>query len=122
MAVEDQVVVIFAATNGFLDRISVDRVPEFHEALVGRMHAEHAELLAKIAEGDWSEETEQGVRDAVAEFADDFGYDFDEDGGAVDDASSEPATRATAASSDDEDEDEADDETADEPEEEAVTA
>ena len=31
MAVEDQVVVIYAATNGFLDRINVDRVPEFHE-------------------------------------------------------------------------------------------
>jgi F-type H+-transporting ATPase subunit alpha len=121
MAVEDQVVVIFAATNGFLDRISVDRVPEFHEGLVARMHAEHAELLAKIAEGDWSDETEQAVRDAVSEFADDFGYDFDEDGGAVDDASSDGATRAAAAS-EDEDEDEGDDETADEPEEEAVTA
>jgi F-type H+-transporting ATPase subunit alpha len=121
MAVEDQVVVIFAATNGFLDRITVDRVPEFHEALVARMHAEHGELLAKIAEGDWSDETEQAVRDAVAEFADDFGYDFDEDGGAVDDASRDGATRAAAAS-EDEDEDEGDDETADEAEEEAVTA
>jgi F-type H+-transporting ATPase subunit alpha len=122
MAVEDQVVVIFAATNGFLDRISVDRVPEFHEAVVARMHSEHADLLAKIAEGDWSDETEQAVRDAVAEFAEDFGYDFDEDGGAIDDSSSDSATGAAPSSDDDEEEDEDDDETADESEEEAVTA
>jgi len=124
MAVEDQVVVIFAATNGFLDRITVDRVPEFHEALVSRMHSEDAELLEKIAGGAWDDDVEQKLRDAVAEFADDFGYDFDEDGGAVDDSSSERATDGAAASSDDDDddEDEDDDETADEPEEEAVTA
>ena len=30
MAVEDQVAVVYAATNGFLDRINVDRVAEFH--------------------------------------------------------------------------------------------
>jgi F-type H+-transporting ATPase subunit alpha len=122
MAVEDQVVVIFAATNGFLDRISVDRVPEFHEAVVARMHSEHADLLAKIAEGDWSDETEQAVRDAVAEFAEDFGYDFDEDGGAIDDSSSDSAPGTAPSSDDDEEEDEDDDETADESEEEAVTA
>jgi F-type H+-transporting ATPase subunit alpha len=118
MAVEEQVVVIFAATNGFLDRITVDRVPEFHEALAARMRAEHAELLETIAGGDWSDETEQAVRDAVTEFADDFGFDFDEDGGAVE-ADSDEAPRA-AAPADDEGED--DGETADEPEEEAVTA
>ena len=28
LAVEDQVVQVYAATNGFLDRINVDRVPE----------------------------------------------------------------------------------------------
>jgi F-type H+-transporting ATPase subunit alpha len=119
MSVEDQVVVIFAATNGFLDRISVDRVPEFHEALVSRMHAEHADLLEKIAAGQWDDEVEQSLRDAVAEFADDFGFDFDEDGGAVDDASSDRPPRATAV---EDDEGEDDGETAAEPEEEAVTA
>jgi F-type H+-transporting ATPase subunit alpha len=113
MSVEDQVVVIFAATNGFLDRINVDRVPEFHEALASRMHAEHAELLEKIAGGDWSDETEQAVRDAVAEFADDFGYDLDEDGGAMDDDASSSAPREEQAP---------EDETAEEPEEEAVPA
>ncbi len=104
MPVEDQVVVIYAATNGFLDRIVVDRVPEFHEALVSRLRSEHPELLAKIAGGDWSDATESAVREAVAEFADDFGFDFDEDGVAVE-ASGAPAAApaAAAAASDDED-------------------
>ena len=118
MSVEDQVAVIFAATNGFLDRINVDRVPEFHEDLVSRMHSEHAELLEKIAGGDWSDETEQALRYAVAEFADDFGYDLDEEGGALDSGDDEDSDSEPAA------DDEGDDagETADEPEEEAVPA
>jgi F-type H+-transporting ATPase subunit alpha len=115
MAAEDQVVVIFAATTGFLDRISVDRVPDFHEALVARMRSEHAELLETIAGGDWSDETEQAVRDAVAEFADDFGYDLDEDGGAIEDSGADDAPAPAEDTSED-------DETADEPEEEAVPA
>src|ERR671910_2542871 len=40
MAVEDQVAVIYAATNGYVDRINADRVAEFHEGLVERLHSE----------------------------------------------------------------------------------
>src|SRR5213595_226422 len=69
LPVEDQVVQIYAATNGFLDRINVERVTEFLLALTERMHAEGGELRAKIASGDWSEETEKGVHEAVASFA-----------------------------------------------------
>jgi F-type H+-transporting ATPase subunit alpha len=118
MAAEDQVVVIFAATNGFLDRISVDRVLEFHEELVARMHSEHADLLKRIAAGDWDDDTESELRDAVADFADDFGYDLDEDGMPSEDGDEERAPRAA----EDEDEDADEDETADEPEREAATA
>jgi F-type H+/Na+-transporting ATPase subunit alpha len=80
LPVEDQVVQVFAATNGFVDRINTDRVPEFHDGLRQRMHAESEDLLAKIREGDWSDETQEAVRHAVASFADDFGYDLDEEG------------------------------------------
>jgi F-type H+-transporting ATPase subunit alpha len=118
MAVEDQVVVIFAATNGFLDRVSVDRVPEFHEDLTSRMHAEYADLLKRIASGEWDDEIESELREAVADFADDFGYDLDEDGMPSDQDDSEPA----ASSADEESEDEDEDETADEPEKEAAPA
>jgi F-type H+-transporting ATPase subunit alpha len=80
LPVEDQVAVVYAATNGFLDRINVDRVPEFNRQLVERLHAEAAEVLKKIREGDWSDETQQALRNAIEQFAEDFGYDLDEEG------------------------------------------
>jgi F-type H+-transporting ATPase subunit alpha len=124
LPVEDQVIVIFAATNGFLDRITVDRVPEFHEALVARMRSEHSELREKIKGGDWSDDTAESVRDTVAEFADDFGYDLDEDGGPMDEGSgSGSSSGSTSARATDDDDDEvAAAEPEPEPEEEAVPA
>jgi F-type H+-transporting ATPase subunit alpha len=80
MATEDQVAVVYAATNGFVDRIHADRVPEFHQGLVERLHAEIPEVLEKIAGGDWSDETQKALDDAVAQYAEDFGYDLDEEG------------------------------------------
>ncbi len=80
MAVEDQVAVVYAATNGFVDRITADRVAEFHRGLVERMHSEIPEVQKKIAEGDWSDETQKALDDAIAQYAEDFGYDLDEEG------------------------------------------
>ena len=80
LPVEDQVAVVYAATNGFLDRISADRVGEFNQGLVERIHAEIAEVLKKIAEGDWSDETQKALDDAISQYAQDFGYDLDEEG------------------------------------------
>ena len=84
LAVEDQVVQIFAATNGYLDRLNVERVPEFLLAVTERLHSQHPELRAKINGGDWSEETQKEVRDTVEAFARDFGYDLDEEGQPLD--------------------------------------
>jgi F-type H+-transporting ATPase subunit alpha len=94
LAVEDQVLQVYAATNGFLDRIAVDRVPEFLADLVARAHSQYAEVRAKIAEGDWSEETQEAVHTAVGEFAADFGYDLDEEGQPLDDDTPPPPPRA----------------------------
>jgi F-type H+/Na+-transporting ATPase subunit alpha len=80
LPIEDQVVQIFAATNGYLDRINVNRVTEFLLGLTERMHASHGEVRTKIAGGDWSDEVQKEVDDAVASFAADFGYDLDEEG------------------------------------------
>ena len=84
---------VFAATNGFLDRIAVERVPEFLDGLTSRMHSEHEDLLTKIREGDWSDETQEAVRGAVADFADDFGYDLDEEGQPLDEREVGETTR-----------------------------
>jgi F-type H+-transporting ATPase subunit alpha len=95
LPVEDQVIQIFAATNGFLDRILADRVPEFLVALTERCHSQHGELRSKIAGGDWSEEVQKDVHDAVQAFASDFGYDLDEEGQPLED--DQPLGEARAA-------------------------
>jgi F-type H+-transporting ATPase subunit alpha len=93
LPVEDQVVHVFAATNGFLDRINVERVPEFLDGVTQRVHSEHSDLLEKIRGGDWSDETQEALRSGVAEFADDFGYDLDEEGQPLDERDVGETTR-----------------------------
>ena len=87
--VEDQVLQIYAATNGFVDRIKVERVAEFLDGLTQRMRSELGEVRKRIAEGDWSDETQKAVHEAIAEFADDFGYDLDEEGQPMDEGDSD---------------------------------
>jgi F-type H+-transporting ATPase subunit alpha len=80
-----QVVQVYAATSGFLDRIDIERIPEFLNGLTQRVRAEGQEILDKIESGDWSDETQKALRDLIATFADDFGYDLDEEGQAITD-------------------------------------
>jgi F-type H+-transporting ATPase subunit alpha len=96
LAVEDQVVQVFAATNGFLDRILVERVPEFLAELLTHVRGEHEDLREKIAGGDWKDDTQEALRAAVESFADDFGYDLDEEGQAIDESAAPPRPRAEA--------------------------
>jgi len=80
LPVEDQVAQIFAATTGALDRIDVEKVGEFLAGLTQRLHSEAKDLLAAVAGGDWSKETQESLTKAIDQFADDFGYDLDEEG------------------------------------------
>ncbi|MEA2302007.1 MAG: F-type H+/Na+-transporting ATPase subunit alpha [Solirubrobacteraceae bacterium] len=117
LAVEDQVIQVYAATNGFLDRITVDRVPEFLDAVVSFMRSEHDDVRGKIADGDWKDDTQEALKSAVGEFAEDFGYDLDEEGQPTDETSApEPSSRRPA------DDDAPDDAGDEDPELEAVTA
>jgi F-type H+/Na+-transporting ATPase subunit alpha len=93
MSVQDQVVQVYAATNGYLDRITVDKVPEFLDRLAKETRSENAELLEKIAGGDWSDETVEALDAAVSRFADDFGYDLDEEGQPMEQGESERIAR-----------------------------
>ena len=85
MPVADQVAVVYAATNGYLDRIDArpgGGVPR--ASCVERLHSEAADTLETIADGDWSDETQKALDEAIAEFAEDFGYDLDEEGQPLD--------------------------------------
>ncbi|MGD0196704.1 MAG: F0F1 ATP synthase subunit alpha [Solirubrobacteraceae bacterium] len=93
LAVEDQVLTVYAATNGFLDRVLVDRVPAFLTALIETAHAHHKDLRKKIAGGDWSDETQEAAHAALSEFAEQFGYDLDEEGQPIDEDAPPPAPK-----------------------------
>jgi len=84
IATEVQVIQIYAATNGYVDRINVDRVEHFLAGLSDSVKASHAELLEKIKGGDWSDDTVKEVDEAVGQYAEDFGYDLDEEGHPMD--------------------------------------
>ena len=84
MPVEDQVVQVYAATNGYLDRIVVEKVDRFLADLTDYMRGNESDLLGKIGEGDWSDETQKAVEKAVSSFAEDFGFDLDEEGHPLD--------------------------------------
>jgi F-type H+/Na+-transporting ATPase subunit alpha len=93
MPVENQVIQVYAATNGYLDRIVVDRVDRFLIDLTESVLGGAPEVLKKIAEGDWSEETQKAVESAVSTFAEDFGFDLDEEGHPLDEGSDEEPSR-----------------------------
>jgi F-type H+-transporting ATPase subunit alpha len=76
-------------------------VGEFHEGLVGRLRAEKADLMERIAGGEWEDSTSKELDDAIKEFADDFGYDLDEEGQPLEDGGDSDRVRERAAASSD---------------------
>ena len=88
-SIEDQVAAIYAGTGGYLDRIKVERVKEFLDNLLARLHAEHDDLMGKIHEGEWGDEIESKLGDAIAEAIDDFGPDFDAEGNPIEEGESD---------------------------------
>jgi F-type H+/Na+-transporting ATPase subunit alpha len=81
MPVEDQVVQIFAATNGYLDRINVDKIRRFLDGAVENVRGNEPDLIKELAAGKWDdEETPKRLNDVLGTYAEDFGYDLDEEG------------------------------------------
>jgi F-type H+-transporting ATPase subunit alpha len=101
LSVEDQVVQIYAATNGYLDRITVEKVPRFLEGLTESVRGNEPELLKQIAAGEWSDEIQTAVDTAVSRYAEDFGFDLDEEGHPLEDDADEPRRSERRAEADD---------------------
>jgi F-type H+-transporting ATPase subunit alpha len=81
LSVSEQVASIYAGTGGYLDRIKTERVPDFLERLIDQLKTEHGDLVGRIEEtGDLPDEDEKALGEAIADFLDDFGPDFDDEG------------------------------------------
>jgi F-type H+/Na+-transporting ATPase subunit alpha len=87
--IENQVAAIYSGTGGYLDRIKVERIREFHEGMLQRLHSEEAELMERIANGDWDDSIEERLSRAIAEAIDDFGPDFDAEGNPIEEGESD---------------------------------
>jgi len=69
MAVEHQVVIIFAGGQGMLDDIPNERIGEFEKGLLGYIDAKHSEMLATIkSAGEISDEINKELRKAIEDY------------------------------------------------------
>ncbi|WP_347301864.1 F0F1 ATP synthase subunit alpha [Croceibacterium sp. TMG7-5b_MA50] len=73
MPFEEQVVSIFAGTNGYLDNVPVARVTEYEAAMLSFMRSEHSAVLGEIRS---SQKFEGEVKDKVVGALDAFGKTF----------------------------------------------
>ena len=93
-AVEDEVAAVYSGTGGYLDRIKVERISEFHSDMLAQLHSQHDDLMHKIAEGNWDDEIENALGEAIATALDDFGPDFDEEGQPLEEGESDRVREA----------------------------
>jgi len=73
LKVEEQVVVIYAGVNGYLDNLEVSQVGAFEQGLLEKVHGSHSEILDAVrAEKELSETTEAALKKVVDEYAASF--------------------------------------------------
>ncbi|WP_420382460.1 F0F1 ATP synthase subunit alpha [Novosphingobium sp.] len=73
LAFEEQTVVIFAGTNGYLDAVPVKDVVNYEEEMLSFMHANHADVLKEIRD---TKDLGDGVKAKVKAALETFGKQF----------------------------------------------
>lgn len=69
LPVEKQVMIIYAAVNGYLDELPLDRVGKFEQEFYRYMDQQHSEVGKQIAEtGQLDDDTEQVLKQAIVDF------------------------------------------------------
>lgn len=67
--VEEQVVIIFAGVNGFLDKLEVKKVTAFEAKLIPYFQANHPEILETLrTTGEINDETSKSLKAALSKF------------------------------------------------------
>jgi F-type H+/Na+-transporting ATPase subunit alpha len=73
MSIEEQVVVIFAGVNGYLDKIDVGAVTGFEQGYLSDMRANHADILGTIRdEQTISDDTEAKLKSSLDSYTKTF--------------------------------------------------
>jgi F-type H+-transporting ATPase subunit alpha len=62
-------VMLYAANEGYLNEIEVNKIGDFEHALLSYMHAEHGDMMSQIvASGDYNDEIETTFKAAIEQF------------------------------------------------------
>jgi F-type H+-transporting ATPase subunit alpha len=71
--VEEQVVAIYAVTNGLVDDIEADNIPDWEGQFREHMRNSHEDLLNSIRESqELSDEDEESLKDAIEKFNENY--------------------------------------------------
>ena len=69
VSLENQVVILFAGTNGYADEVPIDRMQAWKESLLRYIDTSHSELVKDIAEKkELTEESEANLHEAIKTF------------------------------------------------------
>jgi F-type H+-transporting ATPase subunit alpha len=69
LSIAEMGVSLFAANEGFIDDVDVEKVGSFEAALLSNMRSNHADLMAKINEkGGYDDDIANGIRSAIESF------------------------------------------------------
>ena len=75
MSVAEMGLVLFAANEGYLEDVEVEKVLDFEAALVSFMNSEHADFMNNINEtGAYNDDVVQTMHDAIKKFKDTQAY------------------------------------------------
>ncbi|KAJ1962996.1 Alpha subunit of the F1 sector of mitochondrial F1F0 ATP synthase, partial [Dipsacomyces acuminosporus] len=73
LSVEDQVAIIFAGVNGFLDKVPTSRIVEFEQKFIPFIASNHADILESIrSKGQIDEATDKKLREITGDFVKSF--------------------------------------------------
>jgi F-type H+/Na+-transporting ATPase subunit alpha len=76
MSLENQIIIIFAGTNGFADQVGLERMREWETSLIRYMESSYPEIGRDIAEKKMiSPETMENMRNVIASFMSTFAKD-----------------------------------------------
>tara|TARA_B100000003_G_scaffold133150_1_gene119404 strand:- start:1717 stop:3261 length:1545 start_codon:yes stop_codon:yes gene_type:complete len=69
MSVSEMGAMLFAANEGYLEDVAVDKVLDFEQALIGYMRSEHSDFMKNIDEtGEYSDEIADTLKGAITKF------------------------------------------------------
>ena len=72
MPVEEQTAIIYAGTKNLLKDVPVDKVKEFETAYLDYLRSKHADTMAELKSGKYTDEAQKVMTEAAGEVSKQF--------------------------------------------------